>query len=190
MDDQRLTFVRLTGEKTRDGHLLAEYTCSCGGTAIIIRSRVNNGYTRSCGCLNAETKPNLRHGRRGSRTYSSWQAMLQRCQNPATKGFSRWGGRGVTVCERWTDFKNFLEDMGERPEGTTIDRIDVDGNYEPTNCRWATPKQQARNRRNAVRVKTSTGVEDLADYAEKIGITLGAAHMRLKRGTLEGASYA
>lgn len=89
------------------------------------------------------------HARRGrqSDTYRCWAAMLRRCFNSNVKDFPNYGGRGITVCDRWLSFENFLADMGERPKGLSIDRVDCDGNYEPGNCRWATPKEQAANRR-------------------------------------------
>ena len=93
----------------------------------------------------------LRHGhaRKGLRspTYRSWWGMIQRCRNPRRPQYLRYGGRGIMVCERWRVFEHFLADMGERPLGTSIDRIDVHGHYEPGNCQWATPTEQARNRR-------------------------------------------
>lgn len=150
MIEQRLTFVELTGSKSADGHRLARYTCQCGNEAIIRQSRVINNYTRSCGCLIREAKPGLRHGHKGSPTYSSWAAMRTRCNCPTNKDYPRWGGMGIIVCDRWGLFENFLADMGERPAGTSIDRIDSRGNYEPSNCRWATPSQQQRNRRGSM----------------------------------------
>jgi hypothetical protein len=84
-----------------------------------------------------------------SPTYNSWRAMLQRCKNPKHDRYQYYGGRGVTVHAEWTKFENFLKDMGERPDGKTLDRIETNGNYEPGNCRWATKKQQERNKREA-----------------------------------------
>jgi hypothetical protein len=138
--------------------------CDCGNLANISMSALRSGNTKSCGCLRIERgvrlgtgqTNTLRHGHSSSifrtRTYQSWRGMINRCTSPSCNGYKYYGGQGIKICERWGKFENFLADMGERPEGKTIDRFpDPYGNYEPENCRWATYKEQNANQRKRTR---------------------------------------
>jgi hypothetical protein len=116
--------------------------------------------------------------------------MKARCLDPGNKDYPRWGGVGITIHQEWIDsFEAFYRDVGPRPKGTSLDRIKAELGYRPGNVRWATPAEQARNRRDLVIVNTSHGQMPLVDYANIVGITAGAAHLRLKRGKLEGACH-
>lgn len=151
--------------KPSGGNRRVKVDCDCGGTKVVTVWVLENrgpGWDH-CGCQSKARwsevgKAQATHGHSGSGgrkratpTYQSWQAMRDRCYRPSTHGYESHGGRGIVVCDRWrNDFAAFLTDMGERPHGLTLERIDVDGNYTPGNCRWATPKEQIANRRQAL----------------------------------------
>ncbi len=124
---------------------------------------------------------NFKHGKYGTPVYISWFQMIQRCFNKKCKTWKDYGGRGISVCTEWKDFKNFYRDMGERPEGTTIDRIERNGNYEPGNCRWATRKEQNNNRRSTLFIKINGQINSLKYWVEKVGLNYKNFHERYSR---------
>lgn len=138
-------------ERTSSAGALWICRCDCGGETVTTSLKLRNGHTKSCGCHRRSILINYKHGHANkSRTYRTWKEMRQRCLNPKSDKWQWYGGRGITIAQEWGSYPRFLSDMGERPEGTTLDRLDSDGNYCKNNCRWATPKQQAETNRGVI----------------------------------------
>lgn len=160
--------------------------CECGKEIISAGFNLRSGNTTSCGCRVDEVRKTLtfkpRHGMSDSRIHRSWISMRRRCEKPADTAYVNYGARGIKVCDRWKLFENFALDMGPMPDGMTLERIDVNGNYEPRNCRWATMAEQSRNTRRTLRM-TVDGVERLvSEWAEKSGIGYSTILYRLRKG--------
>lgn len=157
------------------------FQCSCGNEKVIRYSSYKSGISRSCGCMRIEVS--TKHGHKKpnytSPTYSSWKAMNTRCNNPNYPENHLYSRRNIKICDRWKDFKNFLEDMGERPEGKTLDRINNDGNYEPSNCRWACPSEQTDNRRCVRKVTFNNEIKTLRQWSKDLNLSRSILYRRI-----------
>lgn len=188
---QRFGKLTITGAPVSRNGRYWPCSCDCGGSAMVNISDLNKRAARNGGCELCY-RVTHGHGRSTNPTYSKYQAMKQRCANPKHKDWGNYGGRGITVCERWANsFEAFLEDMGESPEGMSIDRRNVDGNYEPGNCKWSTKLEQANNTRRNVAVEVAgVSYPSLAEACRARGIAYGKVRQRLHRGcTIEQAFY-
>ena len=149
----RLIVVEKTDRRSgSNGSIVWKCKCDCGKETFVSSDNLRSGNTTSCGCLQKERASETKtiHRQSYSSEYRAWQNMKARCYNPNNKYYKNYGERGIEVCDRWKDsFENFFEDMGPKPSSKhSIDRIDVNGNYEPENCKWSTDQEQARNKRN------------------------------------------
>lgn len=159
--------------------------CACGTECVVSANNLRNGSTSSCGCYRREHCATLfvRHGLAGTPEWLAWSHAKRRCSNPSHPSFARYGGRGIRMCDEWMeDFAAFLAHVGPRPSSEhSIDRIDNDGNYEPGNVRWATRREQQRNRRNTVTVLVDGRRRPLVAVAEETGVNAATLRARVKR---------
>lgn len=154
--------------------------CECGNEVKVRTTSLNSGNTKSCGCWHKDV--HFKHGMIKDVVYKAWCSMIERCSNPNNPRYRAYGGRGIEVCKEWLKFENFYADMGNRPSGCSLDRINVNGNYEASNCRWATYKQQNRNRRNNKLIEFNGEVKCLSEWAECVGIKTHTLLFRLNAG--------
>jgi hypothetical protein len=179
----RLEVLGFCGLKNGKGYWTC--VCDCGVKKEVAGQLLRNKTATSCGCYRAELMraTKRKHGMSRSPEWNSYTSMIQRCYNKRNPKYANYGARGIFVCESWrASFESFLNDMGGRPEGTTLDRIDVNGNYEPSNCRWASAAEQARNRRPTIRVSSGSEVKCLADWADELGVPRPTAYKRSRKG--------
>lgn len=177
----RLTVVNFS-RRNEAGVAYVNCTCNCGNTKEVKSSCLVGGQTQSCGCFLTESNLArcVTHGKSKSSEFAIWSGMRRRCVSVKDKDYHKYGGRGITVCERWLhSFANFYQDMGDRPFGTTLDRIDNNGNYCPENCRWATDKTQARNRRTNLLITFNGVTKTLAEWAEQYSLNWNTLRARI-----------
>ena len=162
--------------------------CDCGNEVTVQTGHLRSGHTQSCGCIHDECvrkmiDGNVTHGMSHTPTYNVWKGIRTRCYNPNHISYKYYGAKGVIVCKRWlSSFDNFLEDMGKKPKGKSIDRIDSNGDYEPSNCHWATIDEQNNNMSTNVFVKINDKTKTIAEWARYYGKNKAAVYSRIRRG--------
>lgn len=183
-------FGRLTvlgkAPSAKSGNIRWFCQCECGNETIVYGSHLRNGNTKSCGCLAIDTRVKMatKHNMSGTRLYNIWSWMKRRCNDSKVKSYPDYGGRGITYCDEWEQFKPFFDWAMSNgySDKLTIDRIDVNGNYEPSNCRWADKETQANNTRKNVLVTINGISKSMPEWAEKSGISVGTLWWRYYNG--------
>lgn len=182
----RLTVIRATDQRGPDNGTVYECLCDCGNTCFVWNNRLTRkGHSRkrSCGCLHDETHE--QHGGTGTILHHKWTGMRDRCNNPNSKQYSYYGGRGIRICDEWQNsfaaFRDWALSAGYK-DGLSLDRIDVNGNYCPDNCRWISMAEQQANKRSNVRIEYNGETHTIAEWAEITGIDYKTLHRRISAG--------
>lgn len=184
--DQR--FGRLVAvafeKKAKDGRAIWRCKCDCGKETVVRVSDLTANKVVSCGCFHSEqtASMNATHGMTGTRVYAIWATMIQRCTNPNDASYSRYGLRGITVCDHWLCFDNFYLDMGDPPDGMSIERIKNHLGYSPGNCKWATAREQSRNTRRNRAIEFNGRAMCVTDWANEVGLSQQTLSRRLDDG--------
>ena len=181
-----LTAIEPAG-RDANGRLLWSFSCKCGGQRFARASSVKSGLIRTCGCGRIANWSRLvregkTHGLSKTRTYAIWCGIKERCGNPRKNAYKNYGGRGISVCERWRSFENFFADMGPCPKGLTLERIDNNGNYELKNCQWASRAVQARNNRRNVIVTIGDQTRCLHDWVSELRLGRSTVYRKMRAG--------
>lgn len=183
----KLSVLELAGRTAKGGaNWLCQ--CECGGRVVVSGDNLHAGHSRSCGCLVRETsanqaRKNARHGLHLSSEHRIWRMMNSRCRNQKDTGYSRYGGRGISICEEWRSFERFYADMGPRPTPQhTLDRRDNNGNYEPKNCRWATRREQQNNISSNVRLTMNDETMSISEWARRLDVPRHLIASRIRNG--------
>lgn len=177
----RLTVIDLHPVRSKAKRARWICRCECGNETIVQSLNLKQGATISCGCALSDhlVARNLTHGQFGSPEHNTWHGMLSRCTNHNNKSYYNYGGRGITVCDRWHKFENFFIDMGHKSPNSTIERVNNNGNYEPDNCVWKTRHEQSRNKRNNVFINDNGIPTVLVDLALSRGIKYTTLYARI-----------
>jgi hypothetical protein len=177
-----VTVKEISG-RNKHGGILWKCVCDCGSEVVLNGDSLKSGNTKSCGCRKAHKNSETT---KADTLYKSWRGMMRRCYEKSHHAYNRYGGRGISVCDSWHDYLAFSGDMGARPEGMTLDRIDNDGGYSPENCKWSSKSEQAKNRSKretrAKRYECSGESLTIYQWAEKTGVPHYTLRMRIKRG--------
>lgn len=171
-------------ERDSQGLVLWKCACDCGNMHIAPGAVMKKGATKSCGCQRTESlaEINRTHSQSRTKVYQVWRGMKKRCELESQQNFANYGGRGITVCTRWMSFEKFFQDMGHPPPGMSIERKDVNGNYEPSNCTWATQEEQCNNRRQTIFLEYRGRKNTLVRWASDLGLSRQTVYWRYRQG--------